>query len=435
LFGGGTLDLGQVYRVLDHVGSLSGRLQEQSARGVARPAGAFDTVDYDVTNYFFHIDNPDVEVSGKDGPRGSASRQRGHSKENRIEPIIQMGLFCDTLGIPICFRLFDGNIPDTSTLSGVLGEFKSRFAPGRIVVVADKAMNTAPNTSLLVAGGDGWIVSASARHADAATTAWLLDQHGWDDHGTWKTKSKTITRTVTAGGVRRQVAEKLVARWSADSACRDKKVRADMVAQAVKLADDPALFKASNRRGVKKYVTSFNLDPATGQILENADTILGIDHAKVDAEAVMDGYQLIRTSETSLSDEAVIDRYHQLWRIEAGFRVSKTDLKTRPIHVWTPGHIEAHFLICYLALLITRLLEHWTGLPTSQLLDALRHLEAIDCGHDIHRISRPDTWNAIDRALGVTLNQAWAHTTQIKTWATRLNQTIHHTDYTTTPTH
>ena len=433
LFGGVLLDLGQVYRVLDHVAQLSVSLQEAAAAGVGRPGDALGWVDYDVTNYFFHIDNPDDDPPGKDGPRGSATRQRGHSKENRVEPVIQMGLFTDSYGIPVCFRLFDGNVPDTSTLPGALAEFKTGFQPGRVVVVADKAMNTAPNLGLLAAGGDGWIVSASARHADAPTMAWLLDKHGWQDHDTWRVKSKTITRTITCpDGTKTEIAEKLVARWSADGAARDRQVRSEMLANASKLVANPAMFKASSRRGVKKYVNVTDVDPDTGQILDNQQTILNLDTARADAEAVMDGYQLIRTSETGQPDDDIIGRYHQLWRIEKTFRVSKTDLKTRPVHVWTPQHIEAHFTICYLALLATRLLEHWTSLTSGQLLDALRGFQAIDCGHDIHRITRPDTWNHIDQTLDATLNQQWATTTQIQTWATRLTQTVNQTQYTTT---
>jgi len=435
LYGGTGLDLGRVYRVLDHIGELSARLQEVAADGVRRPAGALARVDYDVTNYFFHIDDPDPEPAGKDGARGSATRQRGHSKENRVEPIIQLGLFTDTWGIPVGFRLFDGNVPDTSTLPVALADFKAGHHPGRVVVVADKAMNTSPNTGWLASGGDGWIVSASARHADTPTMAWILDATGWDDHGAWRTKSKTITRQVSfPDGTKKPVAEKLVLRWSLDSAARDQKVRAEMLTRAVKLAADPAAFKASNKKGVKKYITTQTVDHDTGVILAGEELLLSVDQARVDGEALLDGYQLIRTSETSLPDETIIERYHQLWRIEAAFRATKTDLKTRPVYVWTPPHIEAHFLICYLALLVTKLLEHWTGLPAGQLLDALRRFEAIDCGHGIFRLSRPAGWDLIDETLGVTLNQQWATTTQIQSWALRLKQALTEIEYTTTPT-
>ena len=161
-----------------------------------RATTALGTVDYDVTNYFFHIDQDDADPEGKTGPRGTASRQRGHSKENRPDPIIQLGLFLDAEGIPVSYRLFDGNVPDTSTLPAVLGEFKTAFRCERIVVVADKAMNTKNNLGALAQNGDGWIVSASARGADKTMKTWLLDPKGWtgDEHG--RTKSMIITRSV-----------------------------------------------------------------------------------------------------------------------------------------------------------------------------------------------------------------------------------------------
>ena len=431
LFGGSQMDLGRVYRILDHIAGLSSRLQEVAAQGVRRPEGALASVDYDVSNYFFHIDDPDPVPAGIDGARGSATRQRGHSKENRVEPIVQLGLFTDVAGIPVGFRLFDGNIPDTTTLPMALADFKAGHHPGRVVVVADKAMNTSPNTGLLASNGDGWIVSGSARHADTATMAWILDPDGWDEHDAWKTKSKTVTRPVTLPDhTKTTVTEKLVSRWSANSAFRDQNVRTDILTRAGKLAANPAAFKASNKKSVKKYIAATTIDPVTGEVPANEKLLLTVDQARADSEALLDGYQLIRTSEITLPDDEIIDRYHQLWRIEQAFRVTKTDLKTRPVYVWTPTHIEAHFLICYLALLVTKLLERFTGLPSSQLLDALRQLEAIDCGHNIHRLSRPTGWNAIDETLGVTLNQQWATTPQIHTWALRLKQALAQIDYT-----
>ena len=302
------------------------------------------------------------------------------------------------------------------------------------MVVADKAMNTAGNTGLLAGAGDGWIVSASARHADAPTMAWLLDKRSWDDHGGWRVKSKTVTRTVTLpDGTKTQVDEKLVARWSAESAARDFATRAEMLTRAQKMVDDPAVYQASNRRGVKKYVVADDMDPATGEILAGNKQVLSLDAAKAQAEAVMDGYQLLRTSETTMTGQDIINRYRQLWRIEQTFRVSKTDLETRPVFVWTHQRVEGHFATCFLALLTTRLLEQWTRLPAGQLLDALRHLQATDCGQGIYRIRRPDTWDTIDQTTHTPLAQSWATITQLRAWHTTLTKNAKTIPHPTTP--
>jgi len=436
LFAAHPLDLDQTYRALDHLGELSDVIQQAASAGLGRDASAVTTVDYDVTNFFFHIDTPDdVDTTTTTG-RGQASRQRGHSKENRVEPIIQLGLFLDNQGIPVSYRTFHGNTPDTSTLATALDEFTTLFHPGRIVVVADKAMNTTPNIAHLSDRGDGWIVSASARHATRRLQAWVLDPTGWEDHDGWTTKSMTTDRPIPyilADGTRITVTvpEKLVAHWSPDAAARDRATRAEMLTRARKLADNPALFTASTRTGVKKYVTENRIDPATGEILDPTTIHLDVDQARADREALFDGYQMIRTSETSLADTVIVDRYHQLWRIEQSFRVSKTDLATRPVFVWTPAHIEAHFLTCFLALLITRVWQHWTGLPSGQLLDGFRHLDAIDCGQGVYRICRPDVWDTIDQATGVPLNQSWATITQLNAWRRALTKTLKTANLTT----
>lgn len=416
LLGGPSVDLTRVYRALDQIAALAVTLQQAASAGLGRSQTALGTVDYDVTNYFFHIDSDDPEPAGKTAPRGQATRQRGHSKENRPDPIIQLGLFLDADGIPISYRLFDPNVPDTSTLPTVLAEFKQAFRADRIVVVADKAMNTRPNLGALAQNGDGWIVSASARGADPTLRTWLLDPKDWTGDAKVRTKSMIVKRglPVTMFGVDnvpKAVTEKVVARWSADAAARDAHTRQEMLAKAETLAADEARYRASSKRGVKKYITTETIDPTTGEVLTGRDTSLSVDRARAEAEAVFDGYQLVRTSETELTDQQVLQRYHQLWRIEQTFRVN-----TRPVYVRAPAHIEAHFAICFLALLVTRLLERWTDLPAGQLLDAIRHFEAIPVGDGVHRLIRPRAWDTIDATVGASLDQTWATLPELRAW-------------------
>jgi hypothetical protein len=432
-------DLVRVYRALDHIAAMGLELQKAASAGLGRRAESLATVDYDVTNYFFHIDDADDQPAGATAPRGKATRQRGYSKEHRPDPIIQMGLFLDGDGIPVSYRLFDGNVPDTSTMAGALAEFKTTFRPGRIVVVADKAMNTRPNLGVLAEAGDGWIVSASARGADQKTRDWLLDPAGWVGDDQARTKSMTATRAVPVtehgvAGLPKKITEKIVARWSKDAAARDGHTRAEMLSRAQVLAADEARYRASNKRGVKKYITAETIDPETGAVSTGKDTHLAVDTARADAEAVFDGYQLIRTSEIALADAQIIERYHQLWTIEQTFRVSKTDLHTRPVFVRTPVHIEAHFAICFLALLVTRLLERWTGLPSGQLLDALREFQAIPVGDGIYRLIRPTTWDHIDTTIGAGMNQTWASLPELRTWRHETTQAAKHATFTTPPT-
>jgi hypothetical protein len=423
LFAGPVLDLGHTYQGLDRIGALALTLQQAASRGVGRTPGSLAVVDYDVTNYFFHIDTPDEATSGKDPARGAATRKKGASKEHRVDPIIQMGLFCDFEGIPVCYRLFDGNVPDVSTLAGAVTEFKAAFNPGRVVVVGDKAMNARGNLGVLHQHADGWIVSETARGATATIRAWILDPNGWEWNAarTVRHKSMPITRDVPVTahgvvGVPAVTTEKLIATWTATGAARDAKLREQILTQAQTLVTDEASYRAGTKRGPRKYITTETINTTTGEIAPTRDTHLSLNQAKIDAEAVMDGYHLIRTTETDTPDEQVINRYRQLVQIEDAFRITKTDLRARPVFVWTPLHIEAHFLVCFLALLITRLLQKQTGLPTGRLLTAIREFQAIPVGNGIYRLCRPTDWDLIDPTLGATLNQSWATLTDIRQW-------------------
>jgi hypothetical protein len=429
------IELGETYRALDHIADVALRLQTRARRSLAGPGEELGVVFYDVTNYFFHIDHPDPDPTGKHAARGDASRQRGAGKEHRPLPIIQMGLFTDPAGIPVAYRLFDGNVPDSVTLGSALAEFKTGFGAPRVTVVADTAMNNSHNIADLHRAGDGWVLANSIRLVAKDLRAWALEDDGWtaslDDHGrvATKSKSKTTTRKVpwtTPEGlaVTKLVEEKVIAHWSRQHAERDAHTRAEMLAKAQRLVENPSAFKASNRRGVKKYVHANQTDPATGEI-EPSTQVLSLDTALAEADAALDGYHLIHTSQIDVPDAEVLAAYHELWRIEDAFKVSKTELQARPVFVWTRPHIEAHFTICFLALLITRLLQHWTGnLSAHQLRDALRDLTAQHTTNGIHLISRPALWDIIDQATGTNTNHKWATITDLRAWRHDLTTTI-----------
>jgi hypothetical protein len=416
--------LKDAYRALDHLAEVAALAQARCARLLAEGAGGpVGDVYYDVTNYFFAIDRGDDGALGKAAPRGEATRQKGCSKEHRTSPIIQMGLFMDSRGMPLRYRLFDGNVPDTSTLGTALGDFKKAAGAGKVVVVADKAMNTARNTAMLDERGDGWVFSASARQLGKKARAWMLDEEGWewlDADQTVRAKSRVVKRVCEwkdddGAKRRRTVTEKVIARWSKDYADRDAHTRADLLAKASAMVQDPSKYKAVTAKGARKYVAEVAVDPATGEVADAAQVLL-LDAARAQADAELDGYWLVHTSLTETPDRGVLDKYKELWRIEDTFKVSKTDLKARPVFVWTPAHIEAHFLTCFLALLTERLLQEWTGLPSGQVCEALKGLTAKPAGPGVFLIDRPDAWDQIDAALGISSDQEWATIEQLRQW-------------------
>ena len=117
--------------------------------------------------------------------------------------------------------------------------------------------------------------------------------------------------------------------------------------------------------------TSIAPERIRASAISRAGTKPQIDQAAIDAASELDGYYLIITSETDWDEGRILDAYRELWRIEESFRVTKSELRTRPVYVWTPDHIEAHFLVCYIALVILRLLQLATGLPCSRIREEI----------------------------------------------------------------
>lgn len=357
--------LDDTYRALGPLAQTRDKVVSAVNRAVDR-MGIRDTacVFYDVTNYYFEVDDPDEE---------GGLRQKGVSKEHRRGPIVQMGLLQDSKGVPIGYRLFPGNTPDPCTMLDVLSEMKRDYGQDRVIVVGDKGNNCSTNIAALVARGDGFVYSQSIRgtKSDAELRNWVLSDDGYectagaDGHVTYKVKSRQGYKTASVegpGGAKRRVdvEVKYVAFWSEKYERRARKERQAAIEKARRLVADPGAYTASTHFGAAKYVRGLSVDGRTGELLEAA-TALEFDDDRLAADEACDGYYCIVTSETGMDDDAIIEAYRGLWRIEESFKVTKSDLETRPVYVSRQDHIEAHFLTCYVALCILRVIQVLTG--------------------------------------------------------------------------
>lgn len=311
-----------------------------------------DLVYYDVTNYYFEIDEQDK------------MRKKGVSKEHRPDPIVQMGLFIDTNGIPITYKLFPGNAPDKTTLIPMLGRIQHDYSLGRIIVVADKGMTTGDNIWYTLSAKNGYVLSYSVRGADKSFQDYVLDEAGYIDKGdNFKIKSRLYPReiqvTATNGKkIKKAVHEKQVIFYSPKYAAKAKKDRAAALVKAMDLINNPAKYNKSTTYGAAKYVKNLTFDVDTGEILESARQQLTFDEEKLREEEKFDGYYAIVTSEYKESDEKIIEMYRGLWKIEESFKVTKSDFESRPVYLSLKEHIDAHFLTCFISLVIVRILEH-----------------------------------------------------------------------------
>ena len=310
---------------------------------------------YDVTNYYFEIDDNDD------------FRKKGVNKEHRPNPIVQMGLFMDSLGLPMSYGLFPGNTNDCLTLKPMVQKLQKNYSVGRVIVVADKGLNTGKNIVYQKAIGNGYVMSLSIRGANQELKDFVLNEDGYEynQDKTYKKKSRRYpreveyTKTVNGKTVKAKttVDEKQVIFWSADYAKRAKAERQPAIDKARDLIGNVQKYNKKNCYGASKYVKHLVFDKNSGEIIE-AKSQLSLDEDKIAEEEKLDGYYAIVTSEMNKTDSEIIDIYRGLWRIEETFKITKSELDDRPVYVSTKEHIEAHFLTCYLALVLSRVLQH-----------------------------------------------------------------------------
>lgn len=345
--------LDDVYRCLTflnkHKENLQVRMNDKIKEQYGRDTGL---IYYDVTNYYFETDGQTDLL------------RKGVSKEHRPNPIVQMGLFTDNNAIPITYELFAGNTNDCLTYRPNFGRIKKQFDLGRVISVADKGMTTGDNIwyTINTPAKDGYVFSMSIRGADKSIKDYVLDENGYEWLGEeYKRKSRLYPRTILVTSnngkkIKKQVDEKQVVFWSRKYAIRAKAEREATLSKARDLAKHPGKYTKATSYGAAKYIKKVDYDKETGEIL-TASSVLDINEDLIRKEEALDGYYLLLTSEMDTPDDRIIDIYRGLWRIEESFKITKSELEARPVYVWTNEHIEAHFLTCFVALTLSRILE------------------------------------------------------------------------------
>jgi transposase len=274
----------------------------------------------------------------------------------------------------------------------VLTEVKKKYGVKRIIAVADKGLNSGDNIAYNMILGDGYIYSKSVRGAGEEFREWIIDEAGYhiitDKYGNvkYKMKSKVFPNApnwVTVGQVGKRkkkknvpIEQKWVVFYSKKYAARAKYKREEAVAKAIKMIENPSKYRSTFDYGAAGYIENIKIDKETGEI-SNVDDTLILDKKKIAEQEKYDGYYAIVTSELDDKDENIIDTYRGLWRIEESFKVTKSTLEARPVYLSTKEHINAHFLICFIALLIARIVELRLGgkYTIAKIVETLRKVE------------------------------------------------------------
>ena len=407
LFGDWDINLNAIYRYLDKLDEIKNDIQLHLHQEISRLTNREGRlVFYDVTNYYFETDISDEEEISEEGEIIHVGlRRRGPSKEHRPKPIVQLGLFMDTNGIPISYKLFRGNQTDPVTYLPAVEEVKKQFGIERIIVVADKAMNSKTNVSAMFEQGDGWLFSQKHRGKRGAPKdiqEQILNPADWhfNQTETFAKKSYIRSRKLGTGKNAPVVEEKVLITWSKKYADRERIRREGALEYASKLTN-AELFRQTSKKGGKKYLDLSYLDKETGE-LKPFSPIIKIDKEQVAFDAQFDGINVLVTSEIKLSDEAILDSYKQLSKIEDCFRVTKTEINSRPVYVWTEEHIQAHFLTCFIALILIRLLQYktnWAMSPT-RMINALNSAKATHLQDDYYRLQENSDMTELNKLLG-----------------------------------
>ena len=380
------------------------RMNTCVTRGTGRSPKA---VFYDVTNFFFETPRPDPDTTDADGNViEKGLRKMGVSKESRRQPIVQLGLFLDDEGIPISFGMFPGNTLDHHTLRPAMEKTVDSLGLKRFVLVADRGMYSGTNMCHVTDAGNGYIVAKSLRKSTKREIAWAVSPEGYDfSDEKFRCKSRIVNRTAALpDGKKRIFKEKVVVYWSRRFYERELHENASFLSFVEKLKANPGGFRitAAQSQSLRRFLRKDVLDRKTGNVLDGTKLAAMVDDEKLSEFNELFGYYQIVTSELDMPDREVIDKYHGLTQIEDQFREMKSTLETRPVYVRTREHIEAHLMICFIALTMMRLIQRktkavlgpesgeeldWTyGLPGARLANALREWQVTELPGDYYQM-------------------------------------------------
>lgn len=449
--------LDDVYRSLDYFNNYKEELEillwNNTKDTYKRDAS---TTYYDCTNYYFEINYNDTDLVDEEGNIIEKNyRKRGPEKNHRPDPIIEMGLLMDSKDIPLAYDLFPGNESEKLSLRPIHNRTKAKFNLDRTVVVADRGLNTSDNIFYLAGRNDkehmdGYIYGQSVRGADKEFKSWLLNQDDYisepiynedgtpkmfrqmifNEDGTlkgyekrqayFKHKSRIYPKEITIkrDGKRNtkvRTDQKQMVYYSQNYADKQKRDRNQMIERAKDIINHPDKYDKITSKGAKSYINNIRFVKDTGEIAKGLELSLKLD--MIAEEEKYDGYYSIVTSELNMSDDELRKKYRGLAKIEDTFKITKTELESRPVYVWTKEHIESHFLTCFIALYILRLLEHKTNkeVPITNLIESMKKYECIKLSNTINLFdSYDDAIEKLSNNYKIKLDNSLVLTTNLK---------------------
>jgi len=362
---------------------------------------------FDCTNFYFEIDREDD------------FRRKGPSKENRKDPIVGLGLLLDSNQIPIGMKMYPGNESEKPVLRDVIDHLKKQNnITGRTIHVADKGLNCAQNIAFSKMNGDGYLFSKTVKGLSEKEKVWVLLDNGFNDvkdkRGkvlySYKSCIDKFPYTVEHNGnkVTVDLREKRLLTYNPSLAAKKRYEINRMVEKAKSLTLSQA--KKADYGETGKYV---NFTDDKGE-----KATVSINQDAIDKDLRFAGYNLLVTSEIKMSDIDIYNTYNNLWRIEESFRIMKSDLDARPVFLQIEETIKGHFLICYLAVLLERILQFKildNKYSTSEIFGFIKDFKVTKAESKyINTTMYSDFINDFSKILSLPLTNYFLTETQIK---------------------
>ena len=377
-----------IYRALDILAEESDTIEKtvykNSAAIVERKT---ELLYYDCTNFYFEIEEAD------------GLKQYGVSKENRPNPIVQMGLFMDGSGLPLAFVIHPGSQNEQPTLKPLEKRILKDFQLSKFVVCTDAGLSSHENRLYNSMNERAFVTTQSIKKLKKHLKEWALDPSGWQmmeplQKSSTKKRKQTINlrdlnlesdtqlyykeRWINENGLE----QKLVVTFSPKHKRYQAGIREKQIERALKKVDNPSRIEKKRANSPDRFIQSTHVTE-DGEIA--GKSTYTINSALVEEEGKFDGFYGVCTNLESTPEE-IVKINQRRWEIEETFRILKSEMRTRPVFLQKDERIKAHFLVCFLSLLTYRLIEKKidesaTCFEIIQTLRKMRVLEATNEGY------------------------------------------------------
>ena len=396
-------ELHQIYRALEVLAKENDFIQAELYKNSLKLSKRNDRIlYYDCTNYFFEIEEED------------SFRKYGHSKENRPNPIVQMGLFLDGDGIPLAFCLAPGNTNEQTTLKPLEKKIIHDFENASFVVCTDAGLSSTANRKFNDISGRAFVTTQSIKKMKDYQKEWALSDDGWRLPGSsteyslseilgseelfeaFREKVFFKERWIKEDGIE----QRFIVTFSIKYMLYHRQLRERQLQRALKMLEKPGSLSKSRQTDPKRFIKT-TAATKDGEIAEQKN--YSIDEEKYLEECRYDGFYAVATN---LEDDAesIVKINSRRWEIEESFRIMKSEFNARPVYLSREDRITAHFLTCFLALTIYRYLEKKleAKFTCNEILSTLQEMQLrkIDSSGYIPVYTRTDLTDALHDAFG-----------------------------------